>query len=261
MPVTKKKGAIFAIYADSPVASTSTAASMSTSTASSAARPAPAASPSKRTRRPLGAASSADVQRPLGAKPLALGKPALGKTALNQTAPGKPVSVLGSKAAALASKQAATPASSGVDSRTKQRQGVATGAGGAMSKRAHSPLDTPAKRTRGADADRENRDKENADAVIGPLDSPAARTRSKTARPAPARAEPPRRAARPVNDENADPFGPAPTHTAKRPPPGSGTKAALSRPRVRADGPLADVSEVYGASGIEPDGFRDAGVV
>ena len=171
MPVTKKRGAIFAIYADSPQHGVSVAQKNG---------PTPSqlsSSPTKRLSQPRKALASLQPTAKLVSASAMKGKPSEGKAEL-----GKPRQMTKATAPAvesLSSTQACltAPSTSGSKRIVKSgsKRSIEVFADSPKSSSIHLPLVSPAKKTRSSP--RKVTDKEN---VEPGSDSPAGRTRSKT---------------------------------------------------------------------------------
>ncbi|KAK4687733.1 hypothetical protein P7C73_g2392, partial [Tremellales sp. Uapishka_1] len=200
MPVQKKKGAIFAIWSDSPASTSSSSSSR------------PAASPTKRPPRK----ALAPIQ-PLALNPT-ISQPSSQSKSLKPSVNPK--------------LSTATKSSS-----TLQRPPLPKN----PSRRQIDIFSSPAPATTISTPKRTNQPEKNKENVPPP-DSPAARTRSKTSA-----------SSSPLLGDGRG------TLTLKK----GRILGEMCREKkgrsfeVLADSPLSDVSEAYGASGIEPEGFRD----
>ncbi|KAK1924744.1 hypothetical protein DB88DRAFT_539550 [Papiliotrema laurentii] len=248
MPVTKKKGAIFAIYADSPsrptgASSISKLRPTSTSINADAHATASSSSPTKKssiaTRRPL---TSLQPTKTRSSAPAGLSgskfkvfddsakispdvqdtKVSKSKSSTNATTTAKP-SLSSSTKPKRTPLAAATKAKRQFEIFSDPSPAPPVVASAPNSSKDTSPL----KRSRLTPRKKQSEeDKENAAPTLS--DSPASRTRSKTASQA---------AQSPIKDSKRVKGGP-----------------------VRADAPLADVSSAYGATGEIPSGFKTQGI-
>ncbi|RSH91213.1 hypothetical protein EHS25_009512 [Saitozyma podzolica] len=299
MPVTKKKGAIFAIYADSPgrdPSGPSDATNPELRSRSPSKRPSAGGVPGQtvQTGQASRKALSSVQPRSIGfpSAPSSALKPksttADGNTALDSDFPlkptPKPVGAVGStNPKPLATSRRSNPppppktapskrqleifSSPSAPQPQPQQQSItssrpipptshttSTGAStSAFSSTSHQPV-SPAKRTRSSPTTAEVQyDKENHPPSA--LDSPASRTRSRTRLPLSAVPASPAVATKNRLIAKADgKLSSSPKKSALK----AGTNGLKAR-EVRADGPLVDVSEAYGASGAEPDGFKTQG--
>ncbi|ORY22770.1 hypothetical protein BCR39DRAFT_550921 [Naematelia encephala] len=277
MPVTKKKGAIFAIYADSPTHSSTT-----THGPPKSVIPSTSTSPTKRT------CTSKSTRKALSALQPSTTKGFPVSSIKSDVSTLKPTSTsTNPKPSTLATKLAAHP--------TKRQLEIFSSPSIPTKPPMQHTGGSPAKRTRQTPrVDKEN----NPPPIEG---SPASRTRSKTssigsmaqlqfAKLASSSPRPKKqsgllgKSATTIQREDSDTFlsgvhlqladgQPSgltpratrsvsesmngPRSTSKRTPGGEVKRKGGKGLGVRADGPLVDVSEAYGASGEEPVGFRD----
>ena len=281
MPVTKKKGAIFAIYADSPEKSTAKAPTATAQVKTSPTKRSISTTKPAVPRRALATIQPSSVKAPLRAldgkkavntvldeKP----KPKAIKTPLGESINGKQNIV--STRSSSSSTTATRPKLSAPTAVKRQIQVLSspppnkdtfpvqiTANTRTLAPRLHSPTRSgasPPKRSRTTPKKSAftvyiSPEKEN----VPPPDSPASRTRSRTRAALSQQLEVElinERASSSISFEAAMKRGRVSGPMVKS------TKTNSKAAPVRADKVLADVSEAYGASGIEPEGFRTAGI-
>lgn len=248
MPVTKKKGAIFAVYADTPPRSLASSSSSTSSTTSKRS------SPSKATRRAL-------AQLPPAAAKAALKPKALGAVG-GIDAPAKDPNALIKKPGVLGAKPVAKPL------------GARPLSGKPLASKGKVPLREPLRASSGSLAPQRRLGAVPASNAAKPLRAGGGRTfQIFTDEPAPPAAAPTAptsanlpsalaaKASRPLEVEDKENGAPRPalaTKSVRAPLGGVSKKIATKRPlQQRTVSVLLDASEAYGASREEPAGFRD----